>query len=232
MKPYYDQDGITIYNADCRDVLPTLEPVDLVFTSPPYNLGSDHHTGSIRHSAYSDDLPEHEYQAWQIEVLGLLWEAVKQTGSVMYNHKNRIRKGAQITPYEWLLKTDWIVKQEIVWRNRSQNFDKIRFYPMTERIYWLAKRTDTVLNNVIGHHDIFEWDAVGTGQAHTRAFPISMGTNLIACFPDAVTILDPFMGSGTTLRAAKDLGRKAIGIESEDRYCEIAANRLAQGVLL
>jgi site-specific DNA-methyltransferase (adenine-specific) len=231
MKPYYEDESVTIYNADCRDVLPTLDKVDLVLTSPPYNLGNDHHTGNIRHSAYSDDMPENEYQNWQVQVLESLWSVVKDSGSLLYNHKNRIRNGLQITPYEWLLRSDWLVKQEIVWRNGSQNFDKIRFYPMTERIYWLAKRSDTTLQNVINQHDVFEWDSVGTGQAHTRAFPVRLATNMIACFPDAQTILDPFMGSGTTLRAAKDLNRKAIGIEIEERYCEIAAKRMSQMVM-
>jgi site-specific DNA-methyltransferase (adenine-specific) len=229
MKPYYQDASVTIFHGDCRDVLPTLDKVDLVLTSPPYNLGSGHHTGNIRHNAYSDDMPEVEYQRWQTEVLGLLWDSTHDSGSLLYNHKNRIKNGVQITPYEWLLKTDWLVKQELVWRNGSQNFDKIRFYPMTERIYWLAKRSDTTLQNVINQHDIFEWNSVGTtGQPHTRAFPIRLVTNLTACFPDAKTILDPFMGSGTTLRAAKDLNRKAIGIELEEKYCEIAAKRMSQ----
>ena len=233
MKPYYQDESVTIYNGDCLDILPMLDSkVDLVLTSPPYNLGNSHHTGSVRHSAYSDNMPEKEYQRWQKDVLGWLWGVTNDKGSLLYNHKNRIRDGVQITPYEWLLKTDWLVKQELVWRNRSQNFDKIRFYPMTERIYWMAKRSDTTLENVINAHDIFEWDSVGTsGQEHKRAFPVRLATNLTACFPDAQTILDPFMGSGTTLRAAKDLNRKAIGIELEERHCEIAANRMSQLVM-
>jgi DNA modification methylase len=75
-----------------------------------------------------------------------------------------------------------------------------------------------------------------TGKAaelrHPTQKPITLMKWCIGFFPDAQIILDPFMGSGTTLRAAKDLGRKAIGIETEEAYCEIAANRLAQGVLL
>ena len=100
-------------------------------------------------------MPEDLYQKWQIEVLNECCRVLKQNGSMWYNHKNRIKNGVQITPYEWILKSDFIVKQEIIWENGSQNFDKIRFYPMTERVYWLAKDSKTKMFNTIDHHDFF-----------------------------------------------------------------------------
>jgi len=230
MQPYYQSGGITIYNADCRDVLPTLEPVDLVLTSPPFNLGNDHHTGNHRHAPYEDNLPEVRYQEQQVVILNLLYSVTKPRGSLLYQHKNRIREGVSITPYQWLFRTSWIIKQELVWFNRSQNFDKCRFYPMTERVYWLARTSAVVLDNRINHHDLFDWQAEGSKQKHTRAFPESLPRDLLACFPDSQIVLDPFMGSGTTLRAAKDLGLAAIGIEINEAYCEIAAKRMSQEV--
>jgi len=222
---------IELIQGDCLEKLKDISKggVDLVVTSPPYNLGNSHHTGNKRHKAYDDNLPEQEYQTWQIEVLNECYRVLSERGSLIYNHKNRIKNGVQITPYEWLLKTDFIIKQELVWFNGSQNFDKIRFYPMTERVYWLAKSPKTKLINVINHHDLFgrdEWKAVGTNGSHTRAFPEKMVTDFLLCFPEATTILDPFMGSGTTGVACKNLNRNFIGIEKDPEYFKIAERRI------
>jgi modification methylase len=218
----------------CGDVLEELknfpdESVDLIITSPPYNLGNNHHMGNNRHKSYEDDMPEEEYQNWQISVLMHCWRVLKTTGSMFYNHKNRIKDGVQISPYIWVLKTNFIVKQELVWENGSQNFDKIRFYPMTERIYWLSKNRETKLNNVINHKDYFgrtEWIPVKTKYSHKRAFPLKMPVDIISCFPQARVILDPFMGSGTVGVACKRLNRDFIGIEINEDYVKIAKERI------
>ncbi len=220
-----------VIQGDCLELMKCIpdESIDMVLTSPPYNLGNTHHTGGKRHKAYNDNLPEEEYQKWQIKVLNECFRILKDTGSVIYNHKNRISKGIQITPYEWILKTPFLIKQEIVWFNGSQNFDKIRFYPMTERIYWLAKSPKTKLFNAINHHDFFdkkEWKAVGTKGEHTRAFPEKMVEDILKCFPDAQTILDPFAGSGTTGVACQNLNRNFILMEQEPEYVEIIKKRL------
>ena len=220
-----------IYCGDCLEVMKEIndKSIDLVVTSPPYNLGNNHHTGKIRHKAYDDNMPEKEYQEWQIKVLNECYRILKDNGSIIYNHKNRIKNGVQITPYEWLLKTNFIVKQELVWFNRSQNFDKIRFYPMTERIYWLSKLPETKLFNTINHHDLFgkeERKAVGTRGQHTRAFPEKMVDDFLKCFTDANIILDPFAGSGTTCKMAKLNDRNFIGIDCSQEYCDIANKRI------
>jgi modification methylase len=223
--------NIDLKLGDCLEVMKQLpsESVDLVLTSPPYNLGNTHHTGNKRHKAYEDNLPEKDYQEWQVKVLQESYRVLKETGSLIYNHKNRIKQGVQISPYEWLFKTDFIIKQEVVWFNGSQNFDKIRFYPMTERVYWLAKSPKTKLFNAINHHDLFgkeDWKAVGTKGQHTRAFPEKMVSDFLLCFPEAEIVLDPFMGSGTTGVSCKGLNRSFIGIEKNPEYFEIAKERI------
>ena len=217
-----------LIHGDCLEKLKELESnsVDIIITSPPYNLGNTHHTGNIRHKAYNDDLPENDYQQQQVEVLSECYRVLKDTGSLFYNHKNRIKKGVQITPYQWLLKTPFVIKQELVWFNGSQNFDKIRFYPMTERVYWLSKSPTTKLSNIINHHDLFNWKAVGTRGSHTRAFPEQMVEDILRCFPDSQIVLDPYAGSGTTCVVAKKMGKDFIGIEREEEYIEIAKARI------
>ena len=203
--------------------------IDLTVTSPPYNLGEKHHTGNNKFKAYDeyiDDMSEPEYQQQQINVLNEIYRATKQGGSVMYNHKNRIRNGKQISPYEWLLKTDWTIKQEIVWYNRSQNFDKCRFYPMTERIYWLSKGIETDFYNEIGFSDLISDLASGTDKEHKRAFPIILAQRFISCFKKAEIIFDPYMGSGTTAIAAIKEKRNYIGSEISSEYVELANKRL------
>ena len=220
-----------LVNDDCLKVLPTLEEssIDLIITSPPYNLGNNHHTGNKQHRAYNDNLPEGMYQAQQLQFLNECFKVLKETGSLIYNHKNRIRKGRQLSPYEWIFKSNFIVKQEIVWVNRSQNFDKMRFYPFTERLYWLTKKPETKLFNAINHYDVFdwkEWKPGGTKGNHTRAFPEKMVEDMLKCFPNAKVVLDPYMGSGTTGVAAKNLNRQFIGIELDKNYFDIAEKRI------
>ena len=85
--------------------------------------------------------------------------------------------------------------------------------------------------NIKGPAKLFRRHVVSYEKWHPTQKPLELMHWCIGFLPEASTILDPFMGSGTTLRAAKDLGRKAIGIEIEERYCEIAVRRLAQEVL-
>jgi modification methylase len=220
-----------IYLKDCIKGLKRIEKdsVDIIITSPPYNLGNNHHTGSKKHNPYNDNIIEKKYQQWQIDFLNECFRVLKDSGSMFYNHKNRIKDGLQITPYEWIFKTNFLVKQELVWINRSQNFDKIRFYPWTERIYWLVKNKKTKLFNHINHHDVFdwkEWRPVGTKGDHTRAFPEKMVEDILSCFPKSKIVLDPFLGSGTTLVVAKKMKKDFIGFENNKTYYNLAKKRL------
>ena len=123
---------------DCLEVMKDWPDkcVDLVITSPPYNLGNNHHTGSFRHVPYNDHMNEQHYQRWQQAVLRRVFAL--GAGHVFYNHQNRIMGGKWISPYEWLMSDGWAINQEVVWMRGSPNMDKRRFFPFTERIYWLS----------------------------------------------------------------------------------------------
>ena len=101
-----------LFLGDCLELLKKVqsESVDLIITSPPYNLGNNHHTGFVKHKAYEDNLNENDYQEWQIKVLNECFRILKEDGSMFYNHKNRIKNGLQITPYEWIFKSDLFLR--------------------------------------------------------------------------------------------------------------------------
>jgi DNA modification methylase len=199
---------------------------DLCITSPPYNLGNKHHTGNKYFTPYKDDLNEVDYQKKQIEFLNELHRVCKDDSSVFYNHKNRIRNGLQISPYEWIFQTKWKVKQEIVWYNRSQNFDNIRFYPFTERIFWLSKSKETKFKNNIGLTDFNKWKPEGTNKKHKRAFPLSLCEAILLCYPKNLKVIEPYLGSGTMAIACHNLGFNLTACELDKEYYNAAMKRI------
>ena len=174
-------------------------------------------------------MEESEYQKWQSNICNMLYDAAD--GPMFYSHKNRISNGKMISPLEWLNNTRWTVHQQIVLaKNSGANVDKRRFFPVHELIFLCFKDSCGSIDNKSCLTDV--WYAQQTNRKKVdHPAPMNEQAALNCISTTSGTILDPFMGSGTTLRAAKDLNRKAIGIEIEEKYCEIAARRLQQEVL-
>ena len=256
MKPYYEQSGVTIYHGDCRDVLPSLTAgsFDLVFTSPPYNLGAGtgERFGHFRADAplgqrggrtgkwdmgaladgygdYDDAMPPAEYEAWQRQTLTACWSLLSDTGAIFYNHKPRVQGGELWTPLA--LNPGLPLRQIVIWaRAGGINFSPSFFCPTHEWILVFAKpafRLRTKAASGVG--DVWTISQESNPD-HPAPFPELLPRHALETTPTR-SVLDPFMGIGTTLFAAKRLQRQATGIERNERYCEIAAKRLAQEVL-
>jgi len=223
---YYSDDAVAIAHADCRDILPHLDPVDLVLTDPPYGVeimakrAKQRGGGvSVRLGTYGiPDTPEYIASAVVpvIELCRTLAKAVVLTPG---------------TRNLWLYPPADDVG--CFYSAAGTGMGRWGFTCMHPILYY---GSDPYLRTGQGSR------ANSCGQTypndantidHPCAKPIRMVHWLVArASLEGETILDPFMGSGTTLRAAKDLGRKAIGIEISEKYCEIAARRMSQGVLL
>ena len=243
MTPYYSDDHVTLYHGDCVEVLPTLADVDLVFTSPPYNLGkppvgnrSGMHTGSLAardlaggYNGCADALDHDEYDAWQTEVLSLCWSALSESGAIFYNHKPRPMSGRLKLPLEY--GAGLPLRQILVWdRQTGMNFSTSHFLPKCEWIVIYAKPDWRLVSRSASQvGDVWSIPPETAGD-HPAPFPVQLPARAIAATAPTL-VLDPFAGSGTTLRAAKDHGVRAIGIEQSERYCELIVHRLAQEVL-
>ncbi len=241
-KPYYERNGITIYCGDCREILPELDKFDLGVTSPPYNLykkwwdsgisGLQNHKdlmAKFTNTWYDDERPEPEYQAEQTHLLQVAQSLC--SGSLCYNHKVRYafkRAGASFHPMSWLTPFDlWV---EIIWdKGSGVAINSRRPCPVDERIF--------VLGRPKAWHDLkftTIWRLPPDNECpdHPCAFPVELPSRLIASFSDpGDTVVDWFCGGGSTLVAAKRLGRKGVGIEISEAYCEIAVKRLSQEVM-
>lgn len=229
-----------IIQGDALEVLRLLpdEIVDVGVTSPPYNKGENKKgwlVGNVKYEGASDKLPEDVYQQKQIEVLNEVFRVTKPGGSFFYNHKLRWERGYLLHPMDWLRKTRWIIRQEIIWdRMIAANIRGWRFWQVEERIYWLYKPKD---GNIIGD-ELKPQHALLTSiwripperdNPHPAPFPIEIPVRCIYSVLDGkkeALVLDPFCGSGTTLVAAKALGYDYIGIDISQSYCEFARERL------
>lgn len=207
-KPYYQDSAVTIYHADCREILPHLPKVDLVLTDPPYGIGRDG-------SKFSTGPTGGGRKAY--EFLG--WDGNRPApdtfATILQAAPRHVIWGgnyfADLLPptMRWLV---WDKGQRI-----AQSDGELAWTSEQKALRIFTENRVAIQND---------------GAVHPTQKPESLMRWCLGLYPEAGTILDPFMGSGTTLRAAKDLGRKAIGIELEEKYCEIAARRMAQEVLL
>ena len=207
-KPYYSHDGITIYHGDCREILPNLR-ADLIVTDPPYG------GAGMKYASYDDSSIDATTKL-VFEFLDIAKRVSRITifPSGKYDTEKELFRRA---PPRWRL----------CWhKGATSNLSAVGFNDWEMMMVYGE-------NVCVNQHDYFfavNNEKMGA-NGHPCAKPLKWALWLVSRFSkEGAMIIDPFMGSGTTLRAAKDLRRKAIGIEIEERYCEIAAKRLSQEV--
>ncbi len=229
-----------LFTGNCLKILKSFPSniIDLGITSPPYNKQEKQKGWLVKnvvYSDYQDKLPENEYQNNQVEVLDEIWRTTKPGGSFFYNHKIRWDRGNMFHPIDWLRKTKWTIKQEIIWdRTIAANIRGWRFWQVEERIYWLYK---PINNNKIGL-ELASKDAKLTSiwkgfpetkNPHPAPFPLWIPARIIISLlrnKRKAIILDPYIGSGTTAVATKLLGFDYVGIDLSINYIKEAKNRL------
>ncbi len=204
-EPYYQDESCTIYHADCREILPCLQRVDLVLTDPPYGV-------AFKYREYNDgDLIGY------CQLIGDVINLIQDIPILITTGKRNL----------WSYPP---AKDMFCWQKpgstRRNNFGGFNEW---EVILMYGTTPARASSDLIRLPDCVNHDA---GNTHPCPKPVRLFHWLInQCSNDTDTILDPFMGSGTTLVAAKQLGRKAIGIEIEEKYVKIAIDRLRQEVL-
>lgn len=205
MTPYYEDDSVTIYHGDCREIMPDVW-YDCILADPPYGIAYD-----ASHEKYKGGIP-------RFAVTG---DDEPFDGSHLV-HCPAILWGGNCFADTLPRSPKWLA-----WVKTARDDANIRQADM--ELAW----TNCVSRPRVFHHlwiGAFKASESGIRAVHPTQKPVALMSWCLGFLPDGV-VLDPYMGSGPTLRAAKDLGRRAIGIEIEERYCEIAAQRMMQEVL-
>lgn len=222
-RPYYSQDSVTIYHGDCREILPGLRPVDLVVADPPHtSLNSAVAVGTTTRLArgaagveWFSTLSEADLaQVWELVRAKLTPEGALY---VFADVKSGLAMFPGLAPANVLVWDKCKLGMGYNWRRMHE---WVSFCPGPKH-----RLRDK------GAGDIIRVPGV-ENKLHPTEKPVPLLAAIIRNSTDAgAVVMDPFMGSGSTLLAAKELGRGAIGIEVEERFCELAATRLSQGVL-
>lgn len=215
--PYYEDDYVTIYHGDCREIDAWLS-ADVLVTDPPYGIDVKANYAQRGRGALAscNDYPQivGDDEPFDPSIFDLTKPAVIFGG-------NHFASRLPDSP-------SWVVwdKLDGLTSGRDVGFND----QADAELIWTNLGGPA---RILAHRWMGAMKA-GSERSHRRQHPTQKPTDLLRrlismCPPG--TVADPFMGSGSTLRAAKDLGRKAIGVEVEERYCEIAARRLSQEVL-
>lgn len=237
------------------EILPGMtEQVDAVITSPPYNMGNSPwpHLGNwkpgdaagsrskwkngsdasngVQYRSHVDRMPWEEYVAWQKSVIGCLWELLPGDGAIFYNHKPRVIGAKVWLPLE-LLSPAAILRQIIIWaRPGGMNFNPTAFVPTHEWILVIAKDLFRLKSKgVSGLGDV--WSMSPDTNEHPAPFPLKLPMNVLEAIK-AKSVIDPFMGSGTTGVACVNHGRQFIGIEKDPDYFRQACERIEKAYRL
>jgi modification methylase len=218
--------------------MPQLEPVDLVITSPPYNINNTT-GGGIRGGANcgkwpkaklingynfdKDDAPQKVYLEKQRMALSSMWLRLNKDGAIFYNHKPRPQKTGLLLPLQY--GSHLPLRQIVTWqRSGGINFTNTHYLPTFEWIMIFAKENFRLAPKGNKKTDVWSFPQE-FNNPHPAPFPVLLPLNILES-TTAQTILDPYLGSGTTAVACERLNRHWIGIEISEKYCEIAAKRI------
>ena len=227
---------------DCIEGLKELDDnsVDTIITSPPYNkkglLGSVKQGNqiwgkfNIDYATYDDNMPEEEYQAWQVELLNQCYRVIKEDGSIFYNHKPRRHKNRAYLPWDFIQHSDANLYQLIVWdRRNSPNIRNDVLIPSTEHIYWLCKKKPKVFRDQVD--PAYRGEVWVIPPERQKKHPAPFPETLVDACVKLTTqkgdlVLDPFMGSGTTALVAQGCGREWMGFEIDPHYASVTEERI------
>ncbi len=229
-----------VHCGDCLSLMSRLPhgSVDLIVTSPPYNLKTSTGNGMKNgrggkwprarlmngYADHHDAMPHDQYVAWQRKCLTAMMRVLRPDGAIFYNHKWRVQGGLLQDRAD--IVDGFPVRQIIIWRRKGGiNFNPGYFLPTYEVIYLIAKPDFRLASKASAFGDVWEIPQEGNNP-HPAPFPVELAQRCIES-TDARIVLDPFMGSGTTAVAAEAARRDWVGFEISEEYCELARERIA-----